>query len=143
MPNCPAVQLVHTPAPTREYCPAGHVTCLALVDPAGHANPAAHDPLHVATVTPADAPYKPAGHCPVQLADVRPLVLPNSPSAHWVHVPDPARLNRPSGHMDEVPEVEPAGQAYPAGHVLHAAAVAALHCPAGHCVGPEAPWGQK
>ena len=44
LPYSPAVQLVQLPAPVRLYWPARHVTAVALVDPAGHAYPAAQFP---------------------------------------------------------------------------------------------------
>ena len=37
LPYSPAEQFVHTPAPARLYVPDGHCSCVALIEPAGHA----------------------------------------------------------------------------------------------------------
>jgi hypothetical protein len=93
-PYKPAGQSLQDPAPDALYRPAGHSDAVVLVEPAGHAYPGVHSPLHAAVVRPAVDPYKPA--------------------AHWAHDPDPATLNDPAGHSCDVGLVLPAGQAYPA-----------------------------
>jgi hypothetical protein len=45
----------------RLYFPDGHSTDVADADPAGHAYPAVHTPVHVFTVRPAVEPNRPAG----------------------------------------------------------------------------------
>ena len=55
-PYLPATQGVHVPAVARLYVPAAHWAAVAVVDPATHAYPAVHDPVHVATVSPAVEP---------------------------------------------------------------------------------------
>ncbi len=49
-PKVPAGHSVQAPAPTRLYCPAAHSTAVEFIDPAGHAYPAEHGPLHAAVV---------------------------------------------------------------------------------------------
>ena len=71
-PYRPALQLLHTPAPAREYVPAGQLTAVELVDPAGHTYPALQLPEHAAT----------------DMADVDPY----RPGAQFVHTPAPATL---------------------------------------------------
>ncbi len=132
LPKRPAGHGVHPAAPGPLYCPAWHSTAVALVDPAGHACPAAQSPVHVGRATPE--------------------VLPNDPPGHGVHPAAPGPLYWPAGHSTAVALVDPAGQAYPAvqlplhtdvapaaelnvpaGHAEHDAAPASLYCPAGHC----------
>jgi hypothetical protein len=72
LPYSPALQLVQLPAPVRLYWPAGHVTAVALVDPAGHVYPAAQFPEHP--------------------ADANPVTLPYSPALQLVQLPAPVRL---------------------------------------------------
>ena len=55
-PYWPAAQSVQDPAATRLYLPAGHSAAVALVDPATHAYPAVHGPVHVDTDRPLVAP---------------------------------------------------------------------------------------
>ena len=55
-------------------------------------------------------------HGPVHDDDVSPMELPYKPAAHGVQLPDPATLYDPTAHCTAVGDVEPAGQAYPAGH---------------------------
>jgi hypothetical protein len=93
-PYRPALQLVHEPAPDRENVPGWQLTAVALVDPAGHAYPAAQLPLHVGKGMAADAPY--------------------SPAEQSVHTPLPDREYLPGGQADTVALEDPAGQAYPA-----------------------------
>jgi hypothetical protein len=47
-PYRPALQLVHTPAPTKLKRPAGHTAAVAVVEPVMHAYPALQDPLQLA-----------------------------------------------------------------------------------------------
>ncbi len=42
----PLGQFVHVPAPARLYVPGPHCIAVGVVDPAGHAYPAVHVPLH-------------------------------------------------------------------------------------------------
>jgi hypothetical protein len=81
-PYRPAIQSVHTPAPAREYLPAGHWLAVAEVDPAPHAYPAVHVPLHAAVDRPAVVPKVPAGQLVQTLAPVREYL----PATHWVTV---------------------------------------------------------
>ncbi len=99
----PAVQLPHEAAPTELNWPAAHMTAVALGDPAGHAYPA------------------------VQLATqalLRATSELHRPAAHDAHVPAPLVLNWPAGQATAVALVDPAGQAYPAGHCPEQPAVA-------------------
>ena len=93
-PYRPVLQLVHTLAPARLYLPAGHTITVALVEAAGQAYPAAHDPLQLALDMAAVAPYRPV----LQL----------------VHTAAPAKLYRPAGQAAAVALVDPATHAYPA-----------------------------
>jgi hypothetical protein len=92
-------------------------------------------------------------------AVVRPGVVPKRPAGHPVHAGAPPRLNCPAGHRAAVADVDPATHAYPAvqypvhraearpvvapyvpaGHLVHAAALAVLYCPTGHTVGDPVP----
>ena len=78
-PYRPAAQGVHVAALPTEYWPAGHSTAVALVEPAGHAYPAAHGPLHVGTDIPLAAPYRPASHGPLHRDDGSASVPPYCP----------------------------------------------------------------
>ncbi len=71
-PNVPAGHSVQLPAPAKLYLPTAHTAAVGLVDPAAHAYPAVHDPLHAAVG--------------------RVVELPNNPAAQAVQVPDPAVL---------------------------------------------------
>ena len=55
-PYVPAGQAIHDGAAPVLYCPAAHTTAVALVEPAGHAYPAAHDPVQAALVRPVVEP---------------------------------------------------------------------------------------
>ena len=55
-PYVPAGHRLHEPEAPVEYCPGAQMLAVALVDPAGHAYPAGHAPLHVGIVNPAAAP---------------------------------------------------------------------------------------
>ncbi len=92
-PKVPAGQGLHTAEPAREYCPAGQMHAVALVDPATQAYPAVQLPEQAVVVRPAVAPYKPA--------------------AHGLHVPAAPRLNVPGAQTTAVALVDPSGQAYP------------------------------
>jgi hypothetical protein len=59
--NVPAGQGVHAPAPASLYCPVGHMSTVALVEPGGHAYPGRHGPLQVLLGRPRAAPNTPAG----------------------------------------------------------------------------------
>ena len=60
LPYRPALQLLQAPAPLKLYWPALHTEAVELVDPATHAYPAVHSPLHDALVSPDVAPNVPA-----------------------------------------------------------------------------------
>jgi hypothetical protein len=75
-PYRPGAQSTHTLAPARLYFPAGHATATGLVDPATHAYPAVHSPLHADVVNPEEAPKVPAGHKPVHTDVDSALVAP-------------------------------------------------------------------
>ena len=91
LPYRPALQFVHVPAAARLYCPAGHVTWVALMDPAGHAYPAVQFPEHAAVAS----------------ADTFPKV----PGGHKVHTAAPTKEYCPAAHATWVADVEPAGHA--------------------------------
>ena len=90
LPYVPAGHIEHDPDPDGANLPAGHWDAVADTDPATHAYPAEHSPLHPAVVRPVLLPYTPAGHCAVHDAFVRPDVDPYRPAAHAVHTPAPA-----------------------------------------------------
>lgn len=58
----PAGQALHTQAPAREYCPAGHTAAVALMDPATHTYPALQLPVQAGVPVAGLAPYCPAAH---------------------------------------------------------------------------------
>jgi hypothetical protein len=91
-PNRPAGHDVHTAAPAREYSPGLHMAAVGAVDPAAHAYPALHSPLHRGSDRPATAPNSPAAHAAVQLADDSRVVLPKRPGGQSVHTPAPGKL---------------------------------------------------
>jgi hypothetical protein len=76
---------VHVPAPDPLYVPAGHITVVALVDPAGHAYPWVHAAVQVDDVKPAVAPYRPGAQGPAQLELSKADTLPNCPAGQGVH----------------------------------------------------------
>ena len=86
----PSGHALHAAAPPVLYCPAAHGTAVALVDPAGHAYPAAHGPLHDDVVS-----------------DV---ALPNVPPGHELHTDTPPVLYGPTAQGACVALVEPSGQ---------------------------------
>jgi hypothetical protein len=99
-PNVPGGHAVHTAAPAVEYRPATHCTAVGDVLPAAHAYPAVH--------------------WPEQAPDGRPVAAPKVPAGQSVQAPAPAREYCPTGQMEAVADVDPAGQAYPAVHApLH------------------------
>ncbi len=152
--NTPAVQLVHSAAPPRLYRPGGHCTAVRVAEPAGHAYPAAHSPLHSGVVRPGSAPNRPPTHSPLQFAVPCANAAPNRPAAQALQVPAPGREYVPAGHTDAVALVDPAGHAcpalqgplhpavlkptavtlnqVPAGQSLHDPAPARLYCLVGH-----------
>ncbi len=136
LPNTPAGQSTHAPAPAALYRPAPQMTSVAVRDPAGQKYPASHCPLHVSTDTPAADPNRPAGHSAVQFDVVSPVVFPNRPAAQSVHTPCPPTLNFPGRHAAAVAFVDPAAHAYPGAHMpgqeFDDRPGAALNCPAGH-----------
>ena len=152
LPYRPAEQSTHTPDPPKLYVPAGHWLCVADVDPATHAYPAAQLPEHCDDVSPDTLPNRPAAHAPLQEAELRPGSEPYSPALQFVQLLAPAVLNLPAGHTDAVPDTDPATQKYPATqapeHALddspamapyspalqfvHTPAPATLNCPAPH-----------
>ncbi len=127
MLHVPAVQSAHEPAPDRLNRPAGQVSAVALVEPAGQEYPAVQGPL--------------------QSAEFRPTAdkLNHLPAGQSLHAPAPARLYLPVGHTDAVASVDPAGQEYPAvqgplqAAVLRPTADKLNHVPAGQSVHTAAP----
>ena len=113
------------------------------MDPAGQKYPAAHDPLHVSTDTPATDPNRPAGHAAVQFDVVSPLLFPNRPAAQSVHTPCRPVLYFPGTHTAAVALVDPAAHAYPAAqsplHVATDTPGVDPNCPATHVVHTPAP----
>ncbi len=86
------------------------MAAVELVDPATHAYPAVHAPLHAGAVSAGTAPNDPAGQI--------------------THTAAPAKLYRPAGQMAAVELVDPAMHAYPAVQSpLHAAAVSPVVAP--------------
>ncbi len=129
VPNSPAAQLVHVPAPLALYVPRGHCTAVPLVDPAGHAYPAVHVPLHIDDDDrPVSLAHFPAAHrvqlvLPVALVycpglhgtqPLEPAAALKVPAAQEGQVDVPPALYLPAEQMDAVALVEPEGQAYPA-----------------------------
>ena len=98
LPYRPALQLVHSPAPAREYWPAGHSNVVGDVDPAGHAYPAAHGPSHVDTFHPDELPYRPASHGPVHVEVFVAFVAPYRPALQLVQAAAPESEYWPAGH---------------------------------------------
>ena len=96
LPYRPALQLLQVPAPPKLYFPCPHIVAVAVIDPATHAYPAVHGPLHDALVSPDVAPNVPAGHA--------------------LHTPAPASEYCPATHMDAVGDTLPSTHAYPAVH---------------------------
>ena len=90
VPNKPAAQLLHTPDPVVEYCPAPHTSAVLFVDPAGQEYPTVQVPLQLALVSPCVAPYRPA--------------------AQLLHTGAPACEYCPTPHNIAVLFVDPAGQ---------------------------------
>jgi hypothetical protein len=137
---------------------------VALVDPAGHAYPAAQGPVQDARIWLEVFPYWPAGHGAVQLVEVKPSVEPNVPTGQLGQNEAPAREYLPAGHRLLKGDVDPDGQAYPAlqgpeqaaeptagespnwpaGQGVHDDDPARLYCPAaqGPVVGEVDPAGQ-
>ena len=84
---------------------------MADTDPATHAYPALHGPLHCDVVKPLIAPYRPASHGPLQLAFAMPAVAPYRPALQFRHTPDPVSEYVPGGQIDTVGVNDPAGHA--------------------------------
>ncbi len=107
-----------------------------LVDPAGHAYPALHGPLHDELGRPLAAPNLPTGHGPLHVATVMGAVPPYRPTPQSVHTPAPAREYLPTGHSNAVALDDPLTHAYPAAqfpvHVATAIAAVPPYRPAGH-----------
>lgn len=114
LPYRPAAHALQTSVPPRLYQPAGHGLCIAEVDPEGHANPAAHAPVHCELTRPDIAPKRPAGHCPLHDANAIPGLVPYCPALQFVQLPAPARLNVPDGHTEGEADTDPGTQKYPA-----------------------------
>ena len=58
----PAAQATGADAPAAQYVPGGQAACVALVEPAGQCEPAAHEPDTAdLPVVAGDAMYEPAG----------------------------------------------------------------------------------
>ena len=75
---------------------------MAVVEPAGHAYPAAHGPLQVADVRPSAAPYRPGAHGPLQLVVVSAGLSPYRPATQRVQPLAPVPLNCPAEHAFDV-----------------------------------------
>jgi hypothetical protein len=82
------------PTPPPLNVPGPHRTAVALVEPAGHAYPGEHAPLHAALV--------------------RPKAPPKVPPGHIGHAATPPVLYWPRAHTTAVVVVDPVGHAYPA-----------------------------
>ncbi len=89
-PYRPTLQFVHTPAPEREYLPAGQLTAVALTDDEGHTYPALQLPVHPVVARPDVDPYRPA--------------------AQSTHTLAPDREYLPAGQIAAVALVDPATQ---------------------------------
>jgi hypothetical protein len=95
LPYRPALQFVHVPAAARLYCPAGHVTCVELMDPAGHAYPAVQFPEHAAVASADTFPKVPGGH-KVWWRWALALALALAPALPWRLVPQPGHCCLPN-----------------------------------------------
>jgi hypothetical protein len=139
----PPGQGVHSPAPALLKLPAGHSNAVAVTEPAGHAYPAVHRPLHRDEFMPMVAPKRPAGQKPLQVGRPRAGESPYRPAGHMVHADDPATLNWPAGHCTAVELTDPAGHTYPGEHApLHAGELEAgtlPKVPAGQLLHEDAP----
>ena len=87
-PYNPAGQGVHDPAPLRLKVPAGHKDVTGLVEPAGHAYPAAQLPEQPGEVAPG-APQDPELQRPEQEEEGRPWFAPTVPAGQSVHTSAP------------------------------------------------------
>ena len=112
---------------------------MAVVEPAGHAYPAAHGPLQVADVRPSAAPYRPGAHGPLQFAVNSTTAAPYNPAVQLLHTPAPPALYCPAVHGDDVPVDEPAGHENPAGHEEQVDEPTGAYCPALHLCGVPVP----
>jgi hypothetical protein len=65
----------------------------------------------LALVSPVALPYRPAAHCPLHVATLRPAVAPYVPGGQSVHDADPGREYLPAGHRAAVADVDPATHA--------------------------------
>jgi hypothetical protein len=101
-PNRPAGHSVHSAAPAKLYCPAGHANCVDAVEPTGQEYPAVQFPVHI--------------------GDGLAVVAPKVPARHGVHALTPLTLYVPAGQAIAVDDADPAVHAYPAVQMpLHAA----------------------
>ena len=89
------------------------MTAVAFTDPAGHAYPALHAPVHALDAEP-PVPNRPASHGPWHVLVLAPAAEPNRPGSHGEQDDDPTPENVPAGHCDTVAVVDPAGQMKPA-----------------------------
>lgn len=104
--------------------PAGHRDVVALMDPGGHAKPAAQGPLQLAESRPDVPPNSPAGHSPEHASVDKPDVSPYRPMGQSVHTPAPDSEYLPGAHTAAVADTDPAPHAYPGAQgPLHAAVV--------------------
>ena len=88
-----------------------HNAAVAVVDPATHAYPAAHGPLHCAVDAPVALPYRPASHSPLHAGVDMPTLAPYDPAAQSLQSALPPTLYRPTPHTRAVALVEPGGHA--------------------------------
>ena len=109
-PYSPAAHSMHDDAFPTLYVPTPHTLAVAVVEPATHAYPAAHGPLHSALVRLVDDPYRPGAHAPLHADVVSPVPLPYWPAGHSEHTLDPGPLHWPAAHTDAVAVTDPAGQ---------------------------------
>lgn len=91
LPYTPIGHGEQAPAPAREYSPAPHRTAVALVEAAGHENPAVQFPVHTAVV--------------------RALLPPYTPAGQLMQTPEAAGAYLPAGHSNAVSLVLPSAHA--------------------------------
>lgn len=140
-PKVPGGHREHTSTPPSLYVLGPHRRAVALTEPEGQAYPGAQGPAHTAAVYPVPLPNRPAAHGPLQEAVGRAVAAPKVPGGQSTQTPIEAVEYRPMGHVNAVPLVDPAGQAYPAlQFAVHEGAVAPALAPKTPAAqGPEQP----
>ena len=107
--------MLHPLEPATLYFPAGHTAAVGDVDPAGHAYPALHGPLHDDDCSPLVLPYRPPLHGPLHVTLFRPPELPYVPAGH-ARQPEPFTKYDPAEHVDGFGVVDPGLHTNPDAH---------------------------